>query len=66
MEGFDPTTMTYLATTTNLAQDSSPDAFTKMLMPGLDMVEQHSNFDAHTFAGCATLPQSLPSHYTYD
>lgn len=55
MEGFDPITMTYLATTMNIAQDSSPDAFNKMLMPGVDMIDHHSNFDAHTFAGCAKL-----------
>ncbi|GAB7348867.1 hypothetical protein MBLNU459_g7568t1 [Dothideomycetes sp. NU459] len=43
--------MTYLAPTMDMGHGAAPDAFSKMLMPGLDMVDHHSNFDAHTFAG---------------
>ncbi|KAF1352433.1 hypothetical protein BDV97DRAFT_397461 [Delphinella strobiligena] len=48
MDGFDTSTMTYMATGGNVQYDDTSEAYSKMLM---DSFDQGSNFDAHTFAG---------------
>ncbi|KAL1301871.1 hypothetical protein AAFC00_006053 [Neodothiora populina] len=50
MEGFDTSTMTYTGLS-NLQYDTTPDAYSKMLMQPMDTFDHQSNFDAHTFAG---------------
>lgn len=51
MEGFDPSTMTYLSGPVNMQYDQTPDAYSKMLMQPLESFDHQSNYDAHTFAG---------------
>lgn len=49
MEGFDTTTMTYMASNFDATEAHPPDVYTNLMMN--DFMEQYSNYDAQTFQG---------------
>lgn len=57
MEGFDPGTMTYLdythVSSMPLAALATSSDYSKMMLP-MDMHDHVSNYDANTYAGCAS------------
>ena len=56
MEGFDPSTMTYMATPANMQYDHSSDPYSKLLMQPLDSFDHQSNYEVNTFAGYCPFP----------
>lgn len=58
MEGFDTTTMSYLATPMLMQNVAGPDHHMAMPMAPLDQYDQRSVFDNETFAGSVTLARS--------
>ncbi|TKX25694.1 pacG-like protein [Elsinoe australis] len=51
MEGFDPSTMTYMAPATQITNVTDQDGFSKPSLVGMEMQDMYSNYDMSTFAG---------------
>ena len=51
MEGFDTSTMTYMASNFDGAEVVAPEAYSNMMMMPNDFMDQYSTYDAQTFAG---------------
>lgn len=60
MDSFDTMGMPYLASPLSLANIQGADYLSSI--PGIDMPDHRSNFDAETFVRCVHIPRNRPRH----